>query len=172
MLGLRRDYDNTGATKGVVLTGQPGVGATTHRRIGSPGKTTFPNFMLARLISARQVVLPRKPTQVHLFYYGQVYSRPTVLGLEGLPENAQTPHFPIWALVDADLRKGEPPIIDTSNVWPIQASSPNPARWDSWSEQYRAAELGMPLWNMEELMEGYVFSLFSLSAIDPGHVVR
>ena len=32
--------------------------------------------------------------------------------------------------------------------------------------------LGMPLWNMEELMKGYAFSLFSLSATDLGHVVR
>ena len=37
------------------------------------------------------------------------------------------------------------------------------------------AELGlllvMSLWDMEELMEGYVFNLFPLSGIDPGHVI-
>ena len=60
---LLRQNDE-GDAKGAVLTGQPGIGAslrslpcaTTHQRI-FPGKTTFLKFMLARLISARQVVL-------------------------------------------------------------------------------------------------------------------
>jgi len=31
--------------------------------------------------------------------------------------------------------------------------------------------LGLPLWDMEELMGGYVLSLFSLPSTDLGHVV-
>jgi len=108
--------------------------------------------------------------EVHLFYYGKVYSRSTGSGIEDLPKCPQAQYFPIWALIDADLQRQGPPFSRGSNIWPIQASSPNSARWETWSKQYGAAMLGMPLWNIEELMEGYVFSLFSLSAIDPGHV--
>jgi hypothetical protein len=45
----------------------------------------FLNFMLARLLSARQVVLLCDVNRIRLFYRGQVYSRLTVLGLENLP---------------------------------------------------------------------------------------
>lgn len=37
------------------------------------GKTTFLKFVLARLISAGQVVLLCDNTEVYLFYHGQVY---------------------------------------------------------------------------------------------------
>ena len=128
--------------------------------------------MLARLISARQVVLLYTSTMVHLFYYGEVYSRlAAASGLEGLPECLGAPYFPIWALIDVDYVGHEPLITSTSNVWPIQASSPNPTRWKSWSKQNGAAMLGLPLWDLEELMGGYVLSLFSLPSTDLGHVV-
>jgi len=146
--------------------------ATTHWRIRSPGKTTFLNFMLARLVSARQVVLICDNHKIHLFFYGQVYSRSAGSGLEDLPKRLPKQYFPIWALIDADLQKQGTPFSRRSNIWPIQASFPNPVQWETWSKQYGAAMLGMPLWNVEELMEGYVFSLFSLFAIDPGHIVR
>jgi hypothetical protein len=128
--------------------------------------------MLARLISARQVVLAYDGTGLRLFYQGQVYSRPAAYDFDNLPQGSDTEYCPIWMLIDVDNRNQEPPIPVGLMVWPIQASSPNPARWKAWRKQYNAALLGMPLWDLEELMEGYVFSLFSLSAIDPGHVVR
>lgn len=69
-----RNEDEVNA-RGVVLTGQPSVGvsvirppprATTHQRTRSPGKTAFLNFMLARLISAGQVVLLCDDSEFHL----------------------------------------------------------------------------------------------------------
>ena len=146
--------------------------ATTHLRICSPGKTTFIKFMLARLISAHQVVLLYSNFKVHLFYHGQVYTRPAESGFDYLPRHQKTRYCPIWALIDVDSRDQGPPITPDDNIWPIQMSCPNPVRWKSWRKQNRAVLLGMPLWNMEELMEGYVFSQFSFSAIDPGHAVR
>ncbi len=177
LLLLRQDDE--GDAKGAVLTGQPGIGAslrslpcaTTHQRI-FPGKTTFLKFMLARLISARQVVLLCDSSDVHLFYRGQVYFRSAMFGFGGLPKRRRTPYCPIWALIDMDYQHQGPPITGSSNIWPIQASSPDPARWKHWHKQNGAALLGLPPWNMEELMKGYVFSLFSLSAINPGHVAR
>jgi len=135
--------------------------ATTYRHIRSPGKTTFLKLMLARLISADQVVLLCDSINTYLFYQGRVYTRLTQFGIGSLPKHQEIPYCPVWALIDVDFNDRGPPLSSTSNVWPIQASSPNPIRWKSWQKQYGAAELGMPLWNEEELMAGYVFSLFS-----------
>ena len=125
-------------------------------------------FMLVQLITAHQVVLLSNTRKDYLFYRGQVYSRPAEAGYENLPENQQTNYSPVWALINMDsIERG--PLIDRGlNIWPIQASPPNPVRWRAWAKQLDAALLGMPLWSMEELMEGYALSLFSLSAIDSG----
>jgi hypothetical protein len=126
--------------------------------------------MLVQLISADQVVLLYDTSETYLFYSGEVYEQPRQSGFKNLPENHR-PHFPVWALIDMDFGDRGPPITSSSDIWPVQASS-NSVQWKSWSKQFGAAELGMPLWNMEELMKGYVSSFFSLSAIDPGHVVQ
>ena len=100
-------------------------------------------------------------SELYLFYCGQVYfnlmeSRIT------LPRSRFG--YPIWTLIDVDFQDREPPyaITGRKHVWPIQTSSPNPARWKHWSERNEAAILGMPLWSMEELVKGYVFNLFPL----------
>jgi hypothetical protein len=144
--------------------------ATTHRHICSPGKSTFLKYMLVRLISAKQVVLLCDSFYTYLFHRGQVYGRLMASGLGNLPRYRKA-YCPVWALIDMDFEERGPSIISSSNIWPIQASPPKPILWKSWSKQFGAALLGMPLWDMEELMEGYVFSFFSLSAINPGHVV-
>ena len=128
--------------------------------------------MLTRLISARQVVvLYHGTTGAYLFYCGQVYSQSAEYAVRGLPRHQRIQYCPIWALVDMDFQKHGPPLTGSSNLWPIQASSPDPIRWKSWLERNGATLLGMPLWNTEELMEGYAFGQFSLSAIEPGHVI-
>ena len=163
-----REGDKRGGAKGVVLIGQPGIGgcdqtashATTDRRICSPGKSTFLFFMLTRLFSARQVVLLCNSTYAYLFYRGNVYRRPAMYGFWDLPENPNRQYCPIPALIDVDYKNQGPSIERDANVWPIQASSPNPDRWKEWVKQNKASKLGMPLWTTEELMRGYVFSLF------------
>ena len=141
---------------------------TTHRHIRSPGKATFLNFMLARLLAACQVVVMCDNSDVYLFYCGQVYSRPAKSGFWNLPTRKGAWYCPIWALIDVDYQSQEPPIPSEPSIWPIQASSQNPARWKSWSKQNGAPMLGMPLWSEEELMSGCAFSMFSLS----GSIVR
>jgi len=64
---------------------------------------------------------------------------------------------------------GQGLVMDDLNLWPIQASFPDPVRWKAWRKQLRGALYGMPLWNTEDLVKGYVFSLFSLSAPNPEH---
>jgi len=137
-----------------------------------PGKTTFLKFTLARLISHRQVVLLCDITKAFLFYHGKVYSRPTQYGFGDLPIHQEATYCPIWALLDVDYQDQGPPITARANIWPIQASYPNPIQWKSWRKQYNAALLGMPLWKMDDLMEGYVFSVFSPSAINSSHATR
>jgi hypothetical protein len=127
--------------------------------------------VLARLVSARQVVLSCDNFEIRLFYQGRVYSRSAMYGFGDLPEHQKTWYCPIWALIDMDFCHHGPPITGRSNVWPIQASPTDPILWKAWHKQYKAALWGMPLWDMKELMEGCVFRLFPLFAINPGHTV-
>ena len=133
----------------------------SHRRIRSPGKTSFLKFMLIWLLSDQQVVLLCNNRRVYLFYRDEVYSQPTSDGLWALPVHLTDPHHSIWALIDVDYQEHGPPITGDQVVWPIQASSPNPARWRSWHKQFGGAALwGMPLWSLKELNAGYAFSSF------------
>jgi len=113
--------------------------------------------MLARLIASRQVVILCDNDEAYLFFHGQVYNhsmddRP----FRYLPKHKHIPYCPILALIDVDYVKREPPIKSSVNIWPIQASSPNPVRWKVWSKQNNAALLGMPAWSVDELAEAYV----------------
>lgn len=115
----------------------------------------FLKFMLARLISARQVVLLCDSLQVHLFYRGQAYSRSTESGFKNLPSlHHQGRNQPIWTLISVDYDDRGPRIKRKSNIWPVQVSPPKPVRWEKWSRRRKAALLGMPRWTKEELNEG------------------
>jgi hypothetical protein len=136
--------------------------------------------VLAQLVSTRQVVLLCNSIDAHFFYRGKVYHRLATSGFKDLPERVNPPessdlpersdsdlpkrsnrrYFPIWTLVDVDNKPHGLNIPKKSNIWPVQASSPIPVRWKAWSTHYGAAVLGMPLWDMKELMEGCVFGLF------------
>jgi len=131
---------------------------TTHQWICAPGKSTFLFFMLARLFSVQQVVLLSDGPDIYLFYRGKVYRRPAELSFENLPKNPNREYCPIPALVVGDFNDWASFLYRDANVWPIQASSPQPKRWKHWVKQYNAATLVMPLWSTEELMKGYVFS--------------
>lgn len=113
--------------------------------------------MLARLIHARQVVLWYDNYWAHLFFRGQVYTRMGAEGFCDLPK-LQGSDCPVWALIDMDYRTEQPPLSRSTAYWPIQASPPDRIRWKSWAKQNNAFLLGMPLRDIEELTEGYVFA--------------
>ena len=139
----------------------------THQRIRSPGKSTFLKFMLARLIATHQVVLLCDSSDAYLFYCGQVYYHPMNDSVfHNLPAHKNIPYCPILSLIDVDYKDRGPPFESSSNIWPIQVSSPNPIRWKSWAKQNKAAVLGMPLWSTDELTEGYVCSRQCLFLVD------
>ena len=143
--------------------------AVTHRRTRFPGKSLFLNFLLAWLISAQQVVLLSTAPTVLLFYQGKVYQREAAF-FTYIPTHK---FFHAWALIDADFKAQEVILNPRHNIWPIQASSPQPTRWQGWGKQFKAALLGMPLWNMEELKEGYVIAAScNLSTVSFGRCSR
>jgi hypothetical protein len=106
--------------------------------------------MLVRLIAADQVVLLLEPSGLRLFYQGKVYLRDSCR-FNNLPFHNEG--FYIWTLVNVDSWKAGPPLDPLLNLWPVQASPPNPAQFGCWVKQYCARVLGMPLWNTEELIE-------------------
>jgi hypothetical protein len=139
---------------------------TTKRCICSAGKTNFLKFMLARLISARQVVLLCDNSDTYLFYRGSVHSRPTEPnGFKNIPTRNKG-YYPVWTLVDFDPQDREPPLIRSTGVSPVQASSPNPIRFQSWAKKNGAALLRIPVWSVDDLVAGYDFSQLPLSAVD------
>ena len=117
----------------------------------------FQMFMLARLLSAHQVVLLCDNAIIYLFFRRKVYYQ----SAESYIVLPQSRH-PIWTLIDVDYQDREPPntITDSRSIWPIQTS---PVRWKNWRKQTKAAMLGMPLWTMEELVKGYVPSSCHMS---------
>ena len=157
MWGIQEVWYLPDSPASVCLFNQVPPCATTDQRARSPGKTKFLSFLLPQLLSVRQVILLYNTTETYLFYRGQAYSRPTGFGLKYFPTRAIKRYYcPIWALIDMDCTGRRPPINKSLNIWPIQASSPNPARWKLWKKQYNATLFGMPLWTMEELIAGYV----------------
>jgi len=108
--------------------------------------------MLALLISAHQAMPPCRRFAMFLFFRGKMYTRKPEVesGFEDLPRRR-----PILSH-DMGFAPGEPPLDRGDNAWPIQATSPKPVRWRSWIKQHEAPVLGMPLWDMKELMEGCV----------------
>ena len=99
-------------------------------------------FMLVQLISAHQVVLLSDIRKGYLFYRSQVYSRLAEAGYENLPENQQTSYSPVWVLINMNSIERGPLIERGLNIWPIQASSPNPIPSRAWSKQLDAAFSG------------------------------
>ncbi|KAI0764791.1 hypothetical protein C8Q74DRAFT_1284000, partial [Fomes fomentarius] len=131
---------------GVIIIGQPGV-----------GKTMFLKYMLARLLSEKQVVVFYTPQRIYLFYQNYVYHRPeTSEAIIDLPYHTQST-FSLWMLVDMDPEVREPHVDDVPSVWPVLASPPNSRRWKCWAKQMDGVLWGLDLWTKEELMYGLRF---------------
>ena len=113
--------------------------------------------MLARLTSANQAVLLFAQSTLYLFFQGTVFERNGTNFLY-VPTHKRDEYFTMWTLIDTDGLNQPPPVSNGSLIWPIQASSPNPIRWKSWSKRRNAAIWGLPLWDRKELREGHVLA--------------
>jgi len=132
------------------------------------GKTTFLKFLLVWLLSAHQVVTLCDADSIYLFYHGVVYSRSSESLFVNVPKHKTLRYYPIWAPIDVDFLNREPPVRDDPNIWPVQASPPNPIRWQMWLKQLNGSLLGMPLWNRKDLVQGYaLFSCLPSTRVRP-----
>jgi len=120
--------------------------------------------MLAHLLSAKEVVLLYDPYQILLFFRGKVYQRPAKSGLSFLPMPPIGFYYPIWMMVHV-IGLQVPSIPESLRFWLVQTSSLNPIQWSSWVKHNQAGLFGMSLWDMLELIAGYILACSSLSAI-------
>ncbi|GJJ07082.1 hypothetical protein Clacol_001281 [Clathrus columnatus] len=131
---------------GVVLTGQPGV-----------GKTYFLWYALIRFIKQGQPVALFTGDTLFLFYGNHVRSpKKTTPIYFPIPKEATdtTEHKPIlFVLIDHDTSTSEPTpdLVYGEDIFPIQASPPNPQQFRRWAKRRNAGIWGLPLWNEAEL---------------------
>ncbi|GJJ07149.1 hypothetical protein Clacol_001349 [Clathrus columnatus] len=124
----------------VVLTGQPGIGGQGQPVALSMGDTLY------------------------LFYDNNVWSpknRNTLpFPIAKKVEDLRTEHRPfLFVLIDQDVSASEPgpDLVFGDDIFPIQASSPNPSHFKRWAKTRNAAMWGLPLWNKTELNMAYAF---------------
>ncbi|KAL5480206.1 hypothetical protein ACEPAI_1476 [Sanghuangporus weigelae] len=157
--------ENLGLDQGVLLTGQRGV-----------GKTTWLWFMLIYLLTLKKNVALHTKGRTYLFYHDRVYIASSGPDVTWPPSTAVRDR--IWCLIDSDERVGPPPSYLTSKdegrIFPVHAAPPNPARYYKWFKQRGGVVIGMPLWNEEEIIEGFQLhqsyeKLLGLLKQEPSH---
>ncbi|KAI0045389.1 hypothetical protein FA95DRAFT_127746 [Auriscalpium vulgare] len=128
--------------KGVVITGQPGI-----------GKSIFLCVLLIKILGRGEpVVFGWKPRRLYLFYNGKVYTPriETVFDFTMLPQGAE----PMWALIDALCVGGmAPEALADAKIF-LVLSSAFPIGDDIRMGRREALIWGIPLWSREELVEG------------------
>lgn len=112
-------------------------------------------YALARLIQMKtEVIMFTFEGDVYLFLGEAVFiagqDRPLIL-----PEEVTGKL--IISLIDTDATIMQPPNLATaSRVFPVHATSPNPDRYRFWAKSRHAVIVGMPLWTVHEIQNGYV----------------
>ncbi|KAF9065599.1 hypothetical protein BDP27DRAFT_50029 [Rhodocollybia butyracea] len=150
--------------KGVVITGEPGI-----------GKSVFLAYLLAVLLSIPDEGIPiggDTPDQVlHLesapvlfytpwkqvlFYNGKFYVPNCfrTFQMNTLPESLNGTRTPVWVLVDMGLKQEEPPSHALSTIFPVQSASPDPICYRLWSRARDSPYFGLPLWDEALLHRG------------------
>jgi hypothetical protein len=168
------DLENYSATStrsgGVVVTGQPGIGAVcTSRRPRTPsliitalhniGKTCFLYYVLLRLLCEEKTVAFQANNHFLLFQNTGVQISLDSSGLDDAGENI--PHR-TWALTDSHPEYVHPckAFLTASRrgrAWIVQTTSPSSKRWSEW-HKYRSAYIyWMDVFPLDELSAlGYV----------------
>lgn len=123
--------------------------AGAHRHTG---KTVLLFYVLLKRLLGKDATLVSPDTTVLLFEEDATYSSDV-----SRPPAAFNFGFDVWFLFDIDAVMGPPPVgITGASPWPVQATSPNEARFKQWKKQRRASTMIMNPWSEEELRQGYV----------------
>jgi len=145
--------DGTGYTKGVAVTGQPGIGSykcwfwSQALLIFIPysGKTTFLIYLLLHRLKLKL------PTAVQLndLYYSILDEQ----GATVYPIQAETSRLRhCWVLTDSNVFVVQPCLAFMHNAkFIVQTTSPKPERWRGWVKQYGSTWVIMDLPSVSEI---------------------
>ena len=126
----------------------------------------FQDYLLARLLQHKQVVLFFVDSKEYLlFYHKEVYfaSRNNV-SESNLPKPTKQQFF-MWSLIDIKPVEEPDSILINLPCFPVLTTSPNSLRYKSFLKDNDPMLTAFPLWTREELVRGYVlqFYVFFLS---------
>lgn len=127
------------------------------------GKTVFLHYaLIERVLDGLPTFFQRETGRVFMLL------GPTDVRIYHSQERLDPERYPgAWALVDSNASLVHPReefIGDTSQLFVIQATSPQPLRWKEWSKQLNAPLAVMKAWSWEELYIGG-----SVNVILPGN---
>ena len=135
------------------------------------GKTVLLVYLLVYFLQHGQVVLysPHATLSI-LFYHDGVYMAAPGYAHNFLPKPKPGSRAFIWSLFEAEVGESMAFAHRSGVLFPIQAPSPNP-KYYSWRNYRRPPITALPLWDREELKQGYVSSIPSwsiLTILSPG----
>ncbi|KAF8308483.1 hypothetical protein DL93DRAFT_2086821, partial [Clavulina sp. PMI_390] len=112
--------------RGIVVTGQPGI-----------GKTFFDWYIIQHKCRKGHPILFNYFQEYYLFYDHHVYkpdAKADVDKLKGAILRILEPGSILWCIIDMETALRPPEYLAMNAAWyPIQTTSPNPVRYDQWS---------------------------------------
>ncbi|KAI0737997.1 hypothetical protein C8Q80DRAFT_291193 [Daedaleopsis nitida] len=124
---------------GVVVFGQRGC-----------GKSVYIFHLLRVLLSIGQPVLLALPSGTHLFFGDGVYTMPTPVDLEALPQPIDGPRA-LWTLLDVPRAEQPPFNLEKRALFPVCVASSPFGSEGHWTSARGGLRVGMPLWSVDEL---------------------
>ena len=147
------------AERGVVVTGQPGIGEEFITRgeydltLIALGKSTFLFYVLiSRILLAQKTAFQWSSSRT--FFFNDRHDVRTFTQMDRIDPVG---HPEMWALSDsnADVVTPRAEFTDArSQFFVVQATSPQPTRWKTWSKQLGANLAVMNPWSWQEIYIG------------------
>lgn len=111
--------------------------------------------LLRVLLSIGQPVLLALPSNNYLFFGDGVYTMPTPVDLQSLPQPTNGPRA-LWALLDVP-RAVQPPFdLENRAIFPVCVAASPFGSEGHWTSARGGLRVGMPLWSVDELSTRYV----------------
>ncbi|KAK7462894.1 hypothetical protein VKT23_007472 [Stygiomarasmius scandens] len=135
--------------RGVLVTGQPGV-----------GKSLWRFYLLVCLLFRKQSVLFTYDNFNYLFHQGIVYvKKEDDIAWTHLPEPKSLSDSElvfIWSLINNGAQFQQvPQHLYSEYCFPVHTASPNPGRFSVWVKKRSPKLVGFSRWNEDELLAGF-----------------